>query len=383
MQKLAIFSVLKPHYGKQKEIQENAVRSWCELDPRPELVFFGNDVGVAEFARSVGATHIPTIVRNPYDSPRIDYILEQIDEFESADIAAFVTSDTILTSSFLLGIAAVQVSSAFVLAVRPRLLSEDQWRSIALLSRNERMDAVAPRFVPSTRVRPRPTVITYPRNLWHGHDLIPLGLGGLLWDSWLLAEALHLPAKLIDGTDYVHAFHQDHGYRDTKWGTLARHTQSPEARAEREIAEHVTEVLPLRLADLMIDSSGIVKPRDRQQQLWSRLCEQREKMKLKRSEMLVLEGMRLDNEGRSKAGLQLILKAEKLNPTYPGLGLFKAVCLMNLRRLDEAREAAVRHLSDPRFREQVMALLKLIEQTPSVPLHAHDNHAPSTDQRRH
>src|SRR6266853_4649960 len=45
---LTIFASAKPFHGHTGVIQRNAIASWTRLRPRPEIILFGNEPGVAE-----------------------------------------------------------------------------------------------------------------------------------------------------------------------------------------------------------------------------------------------------------------------------------------------------------------------------------------------
>ena len=58
---LTIFAIPKAFKGQFDAIQHNAIRSWVQLDPKPEVVLFGDDEGTAEIANELGLRHIPEI----------------------------------------------------------------------------------------------------------------------------------------------------------------------------------------------------------------------------------------------------------------------------------------------------------------------------------
>ncbi len=40
-------------------IQWNAIQSWLRLDPKPTVVLFGDEAGVAETCKELGLIHLP------------------------------------------------------------------------------------------------------------------------------------------------------------------------------------------------------------------------------------------------------------------------------------------------------------------------------------
>ena len=64
---LTIFAIPKsfedPHINI---IQRNAIQSWLQLQPKCEIILFGNDKGVAETAEEFGVKYIPEIEKNEF-----------------------------------------------------------------------------------------------------------------------------------------------------------------------------------------------------------------------------------------------------------------------------------------------------------------------------
>jgi len=64
---LTIFTIPKAFEGHIGIIQRNAIGSWSRLGC--DVILCGDDPGVSEAAKEVGATHIPDIDRNDYGTP--------------------------------------------------------------------------------------------------------------------------------------------------------------------------------------------------------------------------------------------------------------------------------------------------------------------------
>lgn len=66
------FAMPKAFRGHVGMIQRNAIGSWLRLTPRPEVILFGDDDGVAEYAAEHGVTHEPLVSRNEHGTPLMD-----------------------------------------------------------------------------------------------------------------------------------------------------------------------------------------------------------------------------------------------------------------------------------------------------------------------
>jgi hypothetical protein len=66
---LTLFAIPKHFRGHIATIQRNAIASWTRLNPRPEIMLFGNEDGAAETARELGLRHFPEVARNEFGTP--------------------------------------------------------------------------------------------------------------------------------------------------------------------------------------------------------------------------------------------------------------------------------------------------------------------------
>jgi hypothetical protein len=104
---LTIFCLPKAFQGRNAALQRNALASWVRLDPRPEILVFGNDEGVAEAAAKIGARHVPEVTRNEYGTPLVNSIFEQAQRLAASDLVCYVNADIVLLSDFLPAVARV------------------------------------------------------------------------------------------------------------------------------------------------------------------------------------------------------------------------------------------------------------------------------------
>ena len=54
---LTLFTVPRPFKKDIDIIQHNAIKSWSLLSPKPEIILIGDDYGVGDVARELGAKH--------------------------------------------------------------------------------------------------------------------------------------------------------------------------------------------------------------------------------------------------------------------------------------------------------------------------------------
>lgn len=187
-------------------IQRNAICSWKEIDPDGEVLLFGDDEGVAEFAQEIGARHIPEVATTDDGIPLLGDILTQAQELARHDLMAFANADIVL-------------GPELVAATRELL----GWRSRFLMTgrrTNMPLDAIDfsgdwSREVRETAHRqgtlhPGTDYFVFPRSLWA--EIPPFIIGRESWSCWLLSQARQRGAVVVDATEVVWAIHQEHPY---------------------------------------------------------------------------------------------------------------------------------------------------------------------------
>jgi hypothetical protein len=98
---ITLFAVPKLMEGEFLRLQENAVDSWIHLGPEVEVILFGNEAGVADFARRRGVAHFEQVARNEYGTPRIDDLFRRAETIASEPLLGYINADIILGRDFL------------------------------------------------------------------------------------------------------------------------------------------------------------------------------------------------------------------------------------------------------------------------------------------
>src|SRR5689334_5963706 len=98
---ITLFTTAKPFRGHIEIIQRNAIASWMQLKPHPQIILFGNDEGSAEIASELGIQHVPDILWNSSGTPRLDGLLKAAQELSTEPILCYINADIILVSDFI------------------------------------------------------------------------------------------------------------------------------------------------------------------------------------------------------------------------------------------------------------------------------------------
>lgn len=367
---ITIFTVARAFCGAIGVSQRNAIRSWVDIASPSSVLIFGNEEGVAEFAQEIGARHNPHCRRNNFLSPRLDGLFPRAEELAPAPVMVFCCADTILPANFgsILDVA-VSKHPRLLLTGRAHELSEADSLSLSLQPSSrpavlDSLNAAVASHSPSNRLR----YFAYPAGVWD--VLPPLAIGGPVWERWLVADAVLRGIEVIDATSAITCFHQSHDYRHTKWGSKERLDNSFETELDLAQAKEGTVCAIDELISLRCTPQGQIVDRSEipgRQALIERLKSVRVEQLFARATAMREEAMALDREGRSHRGLMILDRLSLLGPkVVPGLALFRSICLMNMKRYEEAIAVANSLLSDTTpenqpFIEDCLAVLALIQ----------------------
>ena len=209
------------------------MNSWARLQPQPEVILFGDDVGTAEIARELGFRHQPEIECNEYGTPLVSSMFKIASEIAANDVVAYVNADIILTSDFPKAVRSVsQLRDRFLMIGRrwglnvetPWAFESPEWE--AKLWEEVTNDGRPP---PWSALE----YFVFPRGLYS--DMPPFAIGRTVWDNWIVYRARSLGVPVVDATESVLAVHQDHDYSHHPEGTEGV-WRGPEARHNLALA---------------------------------------------------------------------------------------------------------------------------------------------------
>jgi hypothetical protein len=243
---LTLFCLPKAFQGRTATLQRNALASWTRLEPRVEIIVFGNDEGVAEAASAIGAQHFPDVARNEFGTPLVSSIFEQAQRIATHDILCYVNADIALLSDFLPAVSRVAGGD------RRFLIGGQRWD----IDMPDNLRVGTPDWEDALRTLVRNTgqlhgpagidYFVFRRGLYP--RVPPFAIGRSAWDNWLLLDAWRSGADVVDATAAITAIHFNHDYGHA--GGRDRVFNGPEAAINHELLSnslfslvHATHVL--------------------------------------------------------------------------------------------------------------------------------------------
>ena len=251
------------HFGV---IQRNALHSWTLLQPRPDILLFGNEEGAAEVSKEFGLRHVPEIATNEFGTPLVSEMVRIACREAAHPLVCYVAADNILTGQFQVGIS----HAMEWLDGREFLLIGRRWDVVL----NEPWDFTCPdwelRFQEYARAHGRQAgagameYLLFPKAVdW---DMPPFAEGRAPWDGWLLYEARRRGYLTVDASAVITAYHQQHDTSHWKeiGGARIHRVKTEEFRANQRLRGSYTRQYNLYDAQWVLTSRGL-EPRTSKQ----------------------------------------------------------------------------------------------------------------------
>lgn len=217
---LTIFTICKPFVGHSRIIQTNAIKSWTLLKPRPQIILFGDELGIAEIAGQLNVQHAPKLKRNQQGTPLLNDAFFQSHQLAENDILVYVNADIIFFNDMVLAVKRVQTTSLeqFLIIGRRTNLALSELIDFENANWEEQLRLMgAKKGTLVAAVCKDYFIFTKP--LYAEIPEFAVGRGN--WDSWLVAQAHRKKIPVIDATPILATIHQNHDYAHLGGGAVA------------------------------------------------------------------------------------------------------------------------------------------------------------------
>jgi hypothetical protein len=97
---LTIVSTMKPMIDPFIIEQTNSVISWKKLSIKPDIIIFGNDIGVKEFCEKHNIKHIENVKTSDKGTPLISDIINRGYELMKTEYIMYINADILLMDDF-------------------------------------------------------------------------------------------------------------------------------------------------------------------------------------------------------------------------------------------------------------------------------------------
>jgi len=235
---ITFFTIPKPFEGHIGLIQRNAILSWKNLSPSPEIIMFGNEKGMADFASENGIRHEPDLKLNEFGTPLLDDAFAKAARLaKKGNRLCYINADIILLQDIIDTVTAV---SAMKLPKDFLIIGDRHDVDITepIDFATEWQPWVKERVASGKLVKPAYDYFLYSENLFR--DIPPFAVGRLAFDIWFVYEAVKQKASVIDAAGLISCIHQNHNYahvtgKDFSSRKDLKGRRSPEIRENRRL----------------------------------------------------------------------------------------------------------------------------------------------------
>lgn len=205
---LSLFTIPKAFDGFTTALQTNALRSWLQLDPQPQVILCGNDQGVAEAAESFGAVHLPHISTNSYGTPLLDSAFHEAQAAAVHATMLYVNADIILTSALMRAVEQIPFKRFLLCGQRidvdtmpPLEFKNPAWEQ-----------AFTRQALQEGRLYEIGGMDYFVFRKGTMSELPAFAVGRPCWDNWMIYQARSQGLPVVDLTPVFKPIHQVHGY---------------------------------------------------------------------------------------------------------------------------------------------------------------------------
>jgi hypothetical protein len=226
----------------------NAIRSWALLEPKCQIVLFGDEFGVAEAAAETGSVHVANIECNQYGTPRLDWAFRCAQQLAEYRLTCYLNSDVIVFNDLPRTSARVGFPRFLMIGERTDLdvtvpLDFDEgWQERLRVQSQERGSAHGPTGM---------DYFVFPTGMITDMPRFVVGRAG--WDNWMVYNARASRIPVIDASRAINLIHQTHDYSHhvgPKKGTWL----DPESLANLDLLDR-----PLETRFLLFDATWKIK----------------------------------------------------------------------------------------------------------------------------
>lgn len=241
-------------------IQRNAIQSWVRINPRPEIILLGDEVGNAAVAQEFDLIHLPDVKLNAFNTPMLDSLFSIAEEHATHDILCYVNADIIFLQDLSDTIMKVNTLANEFLVVGRRI-DFDQ-RVLIDFSKPNSMDLLKKQVCIRGVLHNFGGIDFFVFKKGSLGLLPPFAIGRPYWDNWMIWRAFSKGIPIIDITLQTKVVHQNHGYVHVK----KEHNDDPfkwigpEARNNKQFIDSWLHQLSIKHATYQLTKEGL-KPK--------------------------------------------------------------------------------------------------------------------------
>ena len=238
-------------------IQRNAICSWLSLDPTPQVLLIGDDVGVADIAQEFSIRHIRNVDTDERGIPMRSSMCQIARDEAAHEYLCIINADIIILDNFYEALRSISLGE-YIAAGRRYDLNVDgpicfdtaAWRA----SLRDRVHREGTLRGPSTI-----DYAVYSKSICPP-ILPPFPVNSFGWDPWFLFEHKRRRIPVINLSPTVSVVHQNHEAPEQVRRRRQAWRCDENAMAALREAGGFANMMTLREADYHVDSCSLKRP---------------------------------------------------------------------------------------------------------------------------
>ena len=258
---ITFFSIPKPFVGHIGVIQRNAIRSWKKAVPDCEIILFGDEEGIEEAAKELNVTQIKNIKKNDYGTPFLDTIFKQVNEIARFNAICYSNCDMIYSKEIASVVENCKYDNFLLVGRRKDVILTDEIDA-------SKFDELLIKLRSEGRMNIVWAIDYFIFNKSLFSNIPPFLVGRAGWDNWMIFNARLRKVPVIDCTNDIEAFHQNHDHSHVK--NSRGSFRGPESDYNLKLIK--CQFFSLTDADYLMQKGVIIKaPQPVYRTLWYRL----------------------------------------------------------------------------------------------------------------
>ncbi len=215
---LTIFTAPKPFTDAHISIiQRNAIQSWLQLGNDVDVLWVGEEDGLAEVAAEYGVKHLPDVARNEFGTPLVSSIFDLARQHSASPLLAYVNADILLLPDF------VEIARAVAAQVQKFLIVGRRWdldirQGLPFTSGWESALSEIVRSQGELHAPSGSDYFIFPRSIFQNIPDFAIGRAG--WDNWMIYQGLKQKWAVVDASESLMVIHQNHDYSHLPGGQM-------------------------------------------------------------------------------------------------------------------------------------------------------------------
>ncbi len=232
---LTIYSTLKNFTNEHTRIiQTNAVKSWLQLTPTPEIFIMGGDESVKEFCKEVGVNHVE-VAQSDYGVPYLNEMVLLAEKLASNDFLLLVSGDIILSQEVMLAleITKKRIYNFCICAIKQESSLNTLLDFVSDWEKKVK-DSIVHYSLPTSG-----DFFLYPKKYFLNAlpEIPKFIIGRSACDSWIIKKSIEADL-LVDATEFITLVHQQHDHSHI---TLVN-GDSPEYQDNLKLADNSIDI---------------------------------------------------------------------------------------------------------------------------------------------